>query len=245
MRVKSKNKTEDENDNRKDANSHPHPHFSHPHPQATHPHPPSPSPLLMSRLQRNDVRFRRRFVDDTFVIIDNNTNVNKILDILNSFDNNIVFTYEEEKNNSLSFLDIQITRLNINNITNNSKLFATTVHRKSTYAGLITKWHSFVPHSYKISTISNMVYRAIKICSTYKLMHDEFTFIENICIENGYPKNFIKSQIRKTLGRYVDQVNGTKHYTSKKETKNLTDNSTKKEQIFIDIPFVGKPTEIV
>ena len=174
---------------------------------------------LMPSLQKNGVLFWGRFVDDTFVIINHNTNVNKILDILNSVDNNIVFTYEEEKNNSLSFLDIQITRLHTNNIANNSKIFTTTVHRKSTYTGLITKWHSFVPRSYKISTISNMIYRAIKICSTYELMHDEFTFIENTCIENGYPKNFIKPQIRKTLGRYIDRRNGIKHHTPKKETK--------------------------
>ena len=29
-------------------------------------------------------------------------------------------------------------------------------------------------------------------------MHDEFAFIENICIENGYPEQFVKSQVRKT-----------------------------------------------
>jgi hypothetical protein len=188
---------------------------------------------LMSRLRTNGVLFWRRFVDDTFVIANKNADVNKILDILNSFDNNIVFTIEEEINNSLAFLDIRITRLPFNNTTEcskNIKIFKTTVYRKSTYTGLITKWHSYVPRSYKISTVSCMIYRAIKICSTYELMHDEFTFIENICIANGYPERFIKYQIRQTLGRYFDRLNGKKIYTSKNKTDIVNDNSKNKKR---------------
>ena len=179
---------------------------------------------LMSRLRGIGVLFWTRFVDDTFVIINNKANVNKMLDMLNSFDNNVVFTCEEEKDNSLSFLDIQITRIPISNTTNCSKIFTTSIHRKHTYTGLITKWHSFVPRSYKISTISSMIYRAIKICSTYELMHDEFTFIENICIENGYPEPVVKSLIRKTLRRYFEKSKETKTYKSVTKTKNVMDN---------------------
>jgi len=49
-------------------------------------------------------------------------------------------------------------------------------------------------------------------------MHKEFEFIENICLENGYLKGFIKAQIRKTLGRYYDKINGTNEYSSKRKT---------------------------
>ncbi|CAF4078830.1 unnamed protein product, partial [Rotaria sp. Silwood2] len=386
---------------------------------------------LMSRLKNNGLLYLRRFVDDTFAIIKKDADINKIIDILNSFDNCIVFTCEEEVNNSLPFLDIYITRLptniptnnlnnilsnnstnnistnnlsnslnnnlnnksfnnstissnnrssnilnykssynssnkssnnSINNSTNNlnnkssnnstissnnkssnilnyksfynpnnklsnntiknfinnlnnktavnltissnnkslnsstvnsnnivfnnstnnlstksvnisnvastinsinnlinlptisstknstqnsSKSFATTIYRKPTYTGLITKWSSFVPHTYKVSTISSMVYRAIRICSSYDLMHEQFEFIEFIGIENGYPEGFIKAQIRKTLGRYFDKINGTQIYKSKNKTNNDKDNSIKREQVFIDIPFFGKPTVIL
>jgi len=83
--------------------------------------------------------------------------------------------------------------------------FSTTIYRKPTYTGLMTKWNSFVPHSYKVSTITSMVYRAIRICSTYKLLHEELEFIEFISILNKYPIKFIKSQIRKTYDRYVEK----------------------------------------
>ena len=142
-----------------------------------------------------------------------------------------------ESNNNLRFKRKTTTP-------NFTKSFATTIYRKPTYTGLITKWNSFVPYSYKVSTISNMVYRAIRICSSYKLLHEEFEFIEFIASLNGYPKGFIKSQIRKTLGRYFDKVNGTQLYTSKIKHKSNEENSLKKEQIFVDIPFFGKPTEI-
>jgi len=163
--------------------------------------------------------------------------IKNLIEIFNSFDKGIVFTYEEEKNNSLSFLDINITRLPTNNLPINSSnnlpnncsnslpqsssnnlrnntftSFSTTIYRKPTYTGLIMKWNSFVPHSYKVSTISSMVYRAIKICSANYLMHEEFEFIEKIGVENGYPEGFIKAQIRKTLGRYYEKINGTNEY---------------------------------
>ena len=57
---------------------------------------------LMSRSKRNGILFWKRFVDDTFVIIKKDTDVSKLIDILNSFDNNIIFTYEEEVDNSLT-----------------------------------------------------------------------------------------------------------------------------------------------
>ena len=183
---------------------------------------------LMSRLRGIDILFWRRLVDDIFVIINNKGSINKMLDIFNSFDNNIVLSCEEEKDNSLSFLDIQITRIPTSKITNCSKIFTTTVHRKPTYTELITKWHSFVPRSYKTNTICNMLYRAIRICSTYELMHEEFTFIENIYIENGYREPFVKSDICKTLGRYIKKSKETKTYRSMTKTKNVKDNSKKR-----------------
>lgn len=47
-------------------------------------------------------------------------------------------------------------------------------------------------------------------------MHKEFNFIKHICIKNGYPTRFINSQIKKTLERYFDKINGTNIYSSKK-----------------------------
>ena len=55
--------------------------------------------------------------------------------------------------------------------------FHTTVHRKKTFAGHMTKWDNFVPKSYKLNAVSLMVYKVTTICSTYRALHDEFDFI--------------------------------------------------------------------
>ncbi|CAF4094271.1 unnamed protein product, partial [Rotaria magnacalcarata] len=65
---------------------------------------------LKRRLEENGVLYWKRFVDDCFVLVNENTDINKLLDILNSFDVDIQFIVETEKKYSISFLDILITR---------------------------------------------------------------------------------------------------------------------------------------
>ena len=198
---------------------------------------------LMPKLKENGLLFWRRFVDDTFTILRKDADIAKLIEILNSFDTEIIFTSEEETNNSIAFLDILITRAPSNSPKSS---FSTTIYRKATYTGLLTKWQSFIPESYKASVVSTMVYRAIKICSSFKLMHDEFEFIKNISVKNGYPKKFIESQIKKTLDRYYQKSDKTKVYSQEIKDNKITKNTQKiKEQIFLDIPYVGKPTEIL
>ncbi|CAF3691829.1 unnamed protein product [Rotaria sp. Silwood1] len=217
-------------------------------------------PVSNNKLSNNSIK---NFINnlnnkaaDNLTISSNNKSLNS--STVNS--NNIVFNNSINNLSTKSFniSNVASTSNSINNLSNmptiistnnntqiSSKSFATTIYRKPTYTGLITKWSSFVPHTYKVSTISSMVYRAIRICSSYDLMHEQFEFIEFIGIENGYPEGFIKAQIRKTLGRYFDKINGTQIYKSKNKTNNDKDNSIKREQVFIDIPFFGKPTEIL
>ena len=71
----------------------------------------------------NLLRKWKRYVDDTYCIVEND-NVNKILLKLNGFHMNTQFTYEDEHNNMVPFLDVLVISKN-NNI-------ETTVHRKLT-----------------------------------------------------------------------------------------------------------------
>ena len=224
-----------------------------------------------SKLMNNSNKVARSYLTtNTYIISSNNLNdslYNKTCTSLrtsqnnkmsNKFTNNSNIKPPNFTNSNLNISSIYIpVKKDINESSNNlrfkretttpnfTKSFATTIYRKPTYIFLITKWNSFVPYSYEVSTISNMVYRAIRICSSYKLLHEEFEFIGFIAGLNGYPKGFIKSKNRKTLGRYFDKVNGTQPYTSKIKHKNNKENSLKKEQIFLDIPFFDKPTEIL
>ena len=73
------------------------------------------------------------FVDDTFVIFQNEKELEEFLIKLNGLHSSLQFTFEKEKNNSLPFLDVQVE------LTKGS--YETKVYRKpirsqaSTYAG--------------------------------------------------------------------------------------------------------------
>jgi hypothetical protein len=103
---------------------------------------------LLTQLQTHGLVVWKRYVDDTFAIINDTTDSTVLLNILNSYHPAIQFTKELESHGSLSFLDVKITRLK--SPTSYSKsYFKTTIFRKTTYTGLLTKFSSFVPIQYK------------------------------------------------------------------------------------------------
>ena len=91
---------------------------------------------LKDKLEANGMLYNRRFVDDSFVLVKETADIDKLLYILNSFYTDMQFTVEIENNDSLPFLDILITRT-INSAGINS--FATTIYRKPTFTGLLLK----------------------------------------------------------------------------------------------------------
>ncbi|CAF3451214.1 unnamed protein product [Rotaria sp. Silwood1] len=104
---------------------------------------------------------------------------------------------QKEKNEDLEpqvlpFLDVLVRR-------QPGAGFETRVYRKPTFTSLITKWNSFVPKNYKYNALSTKVYRAIKICSSYAALHQEFEFIRSLALRNGYPNSVIDFIIRRQL----------------------------------------------
>ena len=77
----------------------------------------------------------RRFVDDTFLCFYWKRHIEKFRNYLNRQHKNIRFTSETESENSMSFLDIKISR-------DNNK-FKTSVYRKPTFSGVFTNFGSF------------------------------------------------------------------------------------------------------
>jgi hypothetical protein len=98
---------------------------------------------LMDRLMNIGGCEWHRYVDDTFVLIEPVTNISNVLHILNNFQLSIKFTSEVETDPSLPFLDVKVTRLS------ERQTFETSIYRKPTFTGLLTKWNAFVPMGYK------------------------------------------------------------------------------------------------
>ena len=55
----------------------------------------------------------KRYVDDTICFFKNDS-IDQVISVLNSFPRSIQFTYQTEKNNSISFLDIELLRVGEN-----------------------------------------------------------------------------------------------------------------------------------
>jgi hypothetical protein len=148
----------------------------------------------LSSLKNMGIVYWKRYVDDTFVLLDSKISVKNICHTLSQYHPSLKFTYEQEKllSRTLPFLEVLVQRLP-------GVGFQTRIYRKPTFSGLITKWDSFVPKVYKYNAISTMVYRAIKICSSHTAIHREFKFIRSLAVKNGYPHSIVDSIIRRQL----------------------------------------------
>ena len=162
----------------------------------------------------------RRYVDDTFLLFRSKHHIEKFRNYLNrQYKNvNIKFTSETENENSISFLDIKITR-------DNNK-FMTSVYRKPTFSGIFTNFESFIPKSYKYNLLFTLLHRAFKLCSNFERFHQEIDKLKTIFENNGYPKSFVDFCIKK----YLDKVFIKKEVVLK---------ASKKELICV-LPFLGK-----
>ena len=92
---------------------------------------------LVPRLHEN-VKKWRRFVDDTFAYV-RNESIDYVLITFNSFHPNINLTYEKENNSQLPFLDVLFIR--------NGTHLDTTVYQKDTHNDLYLHWDAFAPVS--------------------------------------------------------------------------------------------------
>ena len=101
------------------------------------------------------------------------------------------FSMETEKENKLSFLDVEVIR--------EQGKFTTTVYRKPTFSGVYSNFESFLPSVYKFGMVYTLVYRCFRISSNWTQFHTELTFLKGIFRKNGYPENFIDKCFKKFL----------------------------------------------
>ena len=126
-----------------------------------------------------------RYIDDIFVLFNSAEDLKHFHSYLNSRHLNISFTIENEKDNRMSFLDI--------NIIQKKDKFTTSVYRKPTFSGIYTRFDSFLPSSNKIGLLHTLLYRCFRICSDWTKFHLELVKLTDVFKNNGYPENFINN----------------------------------------------------
>ena len=127
--------------------------------------------------------YYRRYVDDIFVLFNSGEHLKRFPSYLNSRHLNISFTIEYEKDNRLSFLDVNIIR--------EKDKFTTSVYRKPTFSRIYTHFDSFLPSGNKIGLLHTLLYRCFQICSDWTKFHLELVNLIDVFKNNDYPENFI------------------------------------------------------
>ena len=129
--------------------------------------------------------YYRRYVDDVFVLFNSAEHLKRFYSYLNSRHLNISLTIENEKENRMSFLDV--------NIIPEKDKFTTSVYRKPTFSGIYTHFDSFLPSSHKIGLLHILLYRYFRICSDWTKFHLELVKLTDVLKNNGYPENFFNN----------------------------------------------------
>ena len=137
-----------------------------------------------------------RYVDDTFTFL-REEEIENVKTVLNNFHPKIKFTHEIEKNNSLSFLDVNISR----NVDNS---FSTSVFRKPTDTNVYVHWKAHAPKIWKIGTLKGLFRRAFIISSSEVNLKNEINFLKDVFVKiNQYPKTVVEN----TLKTVRDKIN--------------------------------------
>ena len=128
-----------------------------------------------------------RYIDDTLIVCDEMVDKQEMLDFFNNVRPAIQFTSEEEKDNSIAFLDVLLSRRRDGSIKRN-------IFRKNTWTGQYTHFQSFTPLQYKINLVKCLSHRIKLLCSE-DTVESEIDILKNTLRRNGYPDKFVKKYL--------------------------------------------------
>ncbi len=137
-----------------------------------------------------------RFVDDVFSIIKKHA-ITNFYNLLNSIDPHINFTFEQEQNGQLSFLDTLVTR--------NNGCLNVNVYRKPTHTDRYLDYNSHHDKQHKISTARTLLHRAAHLPNTNEGKQQEKDRVFVALRNNGYPKTFL-DEVEKKRARRTEFV---------------------------------------
>ena len=161
--------------------------------------------------------FYRSYIDDIFIVFKSNDHLKCFQDFLNSCHINMSFSMETEKENKLSFLDVEIIR--------KQGKFTTTIYRKPTFSGVYGNFERVLPSVCKFVMVYISVCRCFRICSNWTQFLTELTFLKVIFQKNGYPGNFID----KCFEKFLNNIHLVKENVP----------TVEKKRLFLALPYLG------
>ena len=143
--------------------------------------------------------FYRRYVDNTFCLMKEESHANSFLEFINSINSQIQFDIELENDGKLAFLDTVLSRPVNNSVKNCYPDISTKV--KSTDRGLLYNYASFIPEKYKNNLIYCLIYRVYHIASSYHIFDIGLKHLENKFVSNGFPICLVDTIVGKFLNK--------------------------------------------
>ena len=163
--------------------------------------------------------FYTRYVDDVLAVFNHERDSDEFFKHINSIHRNIKFTREDEKDNRLTFLDVEIMKTDQNILMQ--------WHLKSTNTGTYINKSAYSPTSHKVAAMRALIYRAYRICSNESLFEKCYQSIEAIFINNGYHHSYIEKIKNKVIN---SSINNTQSKQGTKSTKYLSINYVKEHE---------------
>src|SRR5277367_4174238 len=140
--------------------------------------------------------FYRRYVDDTLLLwTSTEENFQNFLKDLNTIHNNITFTHEKEENQSITFLDMHIQRIQ-------QERFTFSLSKKPYAVINPIDWSSLHNNSQKMGIYKSQLIRTLNISSTSTIFWKTITIITLQFHINNYPIPKLISTLINTLYNY-------------------------------------------
>jgi hypothetical protein len=143
--------------------------------------------------------FYYRYVDDCFVIIKESVNLESFLASLNTIDQHIKFSLEDERNCRLNFLDVIVDR-NRNN-------FETSWYTKPERPQKFTSYKTFSSKRYKMNLITCMVNKIYSICSNRLNLEKSLDKLKVFLLNSDFPKSLVDFKIKSVLQKIENNKN--------------------------------------
>ena len=121
-----------------------------------------------------------RYVDDTFILLLQQEDVQILLDHVNSIRPSIQFTMEKEQDNKLPFLDVLVTRT--------EQGFRSSVYRKHAFTGQYLNFNSHHPYTVKKGIVHCLQHQTKTVSSDTDAYREEMISLRHNLHRNNYPE---------------------------------------------------------
>ena len=139
--------------------------------------------------------FYIRYFQDIFVLFESAEHLSKFHAYFNTRHPNMSFSFEQEINGKLLFLDVEVSQ--------QQGKFVTTVYRKPTFSDVYTHFDSFLPPVCKGGMVYTVAYLCFKICSDWTKFHEELNFMKHVFVKKGCPLSFIDKYFKMVIHKLV------------------------------------------